>query len=72
MGQLHTLVEPVNSRKADAKLYSFHVLLTFPKIALIPKITYLPFVIHFWNAHGYLHKAGDPYMLISWFIYSLY
>lgn len=38
--------ESVNSRKAEAKLDSFHVLPTLPKIALIPEITYLPFDIY--------------------------
>lgn len=47
MGQFYMLVESVNSRREDAMLDSFHALPTLPKIALIPKITYLPFVIHF-------------------------
>ena len=62
-------VESVNSRRADSMLDSFHALPTLPKTALIPKITYLPFVIHFWNAHGYLHKVGDPYMFADWLVY---
>lgn len=47
MGQFCMLVESVNSRRADTMLDSFHALPTLPKIVLIPKITYLPFVIPF-------------------------